>query len=331
LLGSANSYITAITAGLRADVAGAGAKWSANANMFQVPSFAGLPFSPLQAPTMLFNFKSTQPTDSHIRALNIVPYSNKMRYIVSQAPTTVASKASTDLNSSNIQISQLPDCFIIYARKVWTTQGVSDANYFAQINSISINLSNNSGLLAGASPEQLWRLSRKNGSNQSWVEFSGGLSVNQNPYTTTASSTVVATTGSMLVIAPEDLSLPSYMSAGSITNANLQFRLNVTNQQGDPVQYELVVICVNSGILSTNNGTSQIFQGLLTKELVLATQEQGEAGALTAMESERLVGGKMRRPIHPAFLRSRMGVSGARSAGVGNMGHPPKSRLSGMY
>lgn len=341
IFGTANAYTYVLTQGLTYTDSSPAVLWSANANMFQVPSVAGSPLKALSQPTMLFNFKSTQPT-SVIKALNVVPYSNKMRYIVSQQPTNINSLATIDMNSSNIQLSQLPDCFIIYARKQWANQTIQDANYFLQINSISLNLSNSSGLLAGASAYDLWRLARKNGSNQSWVEFSGQGLVNVFPYSVSgdASTIFVATSGSMLVISPEDLSLPYYCSAGSITNANLQFRVNITNQLGDAVDAELVVICVNSGVMSINSGTAQIFQGILTKAMVEETVHQPE-NAMTTLESERLVGGKMRKPIHPhhmRHMRHHMGHSsgGAMSGGAhmqhGHMAHQPRGRKQdGMY
>ena len=263
-------------------------KWSANPNLFQTPSIAGSLVPSSSSPTMLLKFLSTQPSDV-IETRNVVPYMNCPRYITSQSNgLSIASKATQDFNSSNLQISQLPDYFIVVVRKQFSTLTPKDANAFLTINSMSINLNNQSGLLSSMSQADAFRMSQKNGYNGSFLEFTGQAFYN----IPTSVGGCVPTTGSIMVISPADLSLPDYLAPGSIGNFNYQFRVNVTNQFSQAVQAEICVICVNSGIMSIQQGTANIFQGILTKQMVLDACHTKE-NVMSTMTSERMIGGKM--------------------------------------
>jgi hypothetical protein len=105
----------------------------------------------------------------------------------------------------------------------------------------------------------------------------------------------VPTTGSLLVLAPVmDFSLPSYLSASSLGQYQFQFNMDVTNQYDFSIaQPEICIITINSGVFATQQGTSQIFTGILTKEQVLRTKEQNPVPHLASSEYARLVGGKL--------------------------------------
>jgi len=228
---------------------------------------------------------SSQPSDL-IATKNIVPYMDYPRYLTSSSnASAVLAGGSATLTSSNVQINQIPDLFIINIRKPMSSQTSADANAFFKINNISINLNNQSGLLSSASAYDLWKMSVRNGSTQSWAEFSGQASVG---------GVQKATTGSLLIINPAyDLSLPDYISCGSLGNYNFQFSVGVTNQLGATITPEMVTICANSGIFTTQQGVSSIFTGILTKEMVLDAKSKQQASAVKSAEIKRMVGGSM--------------------------------------
>jgi hypothetical protein len=288
-------------------------------------------------PAILMKFLSTQPSDL-IQTKNIVPYIDYPRYLtVSGNNPSMDAFTTQTLTSSNLQINQIPDLFLITVRKPMSQQDWNDSMSQFIINSISINLNNQSGLLSSASQFDLWRMSSKNGSAQSFVEFGGQALVNNG---TTGQGGVVYTTGSVLVINPAyDLSLPDYITCGSLGNYNFQFSASVTNQSNQTIQPEICVICVNSGIFTTQQGVSAVYTGILTKEMVLATKASRQVGAFTSQEVSRMVGGKMLNRCASAMKgmgRSKMGgvmsagveSAGAMSAGVGSGG---RSRLSKHY
>jgi hypothetical protein len=320
---SSNNYITSITLGT-----------SGNNNAFTSSGTIGVRPIPTN-PAVLMRFLSTQPSDL-IQTKNIVPYIDYPRYLtVSGNNPPMIAGATTTLTSSNLQINQIPDLFLITVRKPMSTQTYADSMSQFIINNVSINLNNQSGLLSSASQYDLWRMSSRNGSAQSFVEFGGQALANDSA---TGEGAIVYTTGSVLVINPAyDLSLPDYITCGSLGNYNFQFSVGVTNQFSSTIQPEICVVCVNSGIFTTQQGVSAVYTGILTKEMVLATKASRQVGAFTSQEVSRMIGGKMLNRCASAMKgmgRSKMAMSaGEMSAGVMSAGASSggRSRLSKHY
>jgi hypothetical protein len=275
---------------------------------------------------LLFNFLSTQPSDL-IPVRNVCPYMDYPRYLsLSTNSPAIASGASADINSQNIQLNQLPDYFIIVARKPMSQQTIEDSSSFLPINNISINLNNTSGLLSSATANDLWRISVSNNSTQSWTEFSGKALYANN---TSGVGDIIPTTGSLLILSPpKDLSLPDYITSGSIGQYNFQFRVNVTNSHADALQPEICVICVNSGVFVSQMGSSNIYTGVLTKQMVLDTKEQKSVDPVSSVEYKRMMGGKMhhmgagavRKFRHHARRHGGASSGGAYSGGASSGG-----------
>jgi len=304
MFSTANPYVTSIALGT-----------AANPNGFTSTTAIGLTSQP-SAPAILFKFLSTQPSDL-IQTKNIVPYMDYPRYLTNSAnqPTITAGSSST-LTSSNLQINQIPDLFLINVRIPMSSQTIQNASSFLKINNVSINLNNQSGLLSSASTYDLWRLSIKNGSTQSFQEFNGQAQI---AVSATGEGLLVPTTGSLLILNPAyDLSLPDYISCGSLGNYNFQFQCSVTNQYSFSITPEIIVICVNSGIFTTQQGVSAIYTGILTKEMVLAAKAEAPASAMTSAEVYRMTGGThLNMPLTAMKgMRRHMRHAGATSGGV---------------
>jgi hypothetical protein len=325
LWSTANNYVTSIALGS-----------AANPNGFNYqPQATGgaILQTPPANPQMLFKFLSSQPSDL-IASKNIVPYMDFPRYLTSSAnAAALASGATSLLTSSNIQINQIPDLFIINIRKPMAIQDSSDADAFFKINNISINLNNQSGLLSSSTPYDLWKMSVRNGSTQTWSEFSGQSQVTS----ATGVVTKAVTTGSLLIINPAyDLSLPDYISSGSLGNYNFQFNVGVTNQFSDVITPEICTITVNSGIMSTQQGVSSIYTGILTKEMVLDAKSKQQASAVRSAEIKRMVGGslfnmpltaiasKIGKYLPLARQLTGLGTSGGGTSGGGTSGGAKK-------
>lgn len=289
----------------------------------------------LGVPSLLFKFLSTQPSDL-IQTKNVVPYMDFPRYLTSSAnnPTFSAQGQTARVVSSNLQINQIPDYFIITARIPMSQQNPRLSMSQFVIQNISVNLNNQSGLLSSASQYDLWRTSAKNGSAQSWAEFSGL----QSSFTNGVSDNI-ATTGSVLVLSPPyDLSLPNYISSGSLGNYNFQFSVTLACQYpasvfaqfaGGNIPIELCVVCVNSGIFSTQQGVSAVYTGILTKEMVLSSVNGQQASAMTSAETKRMIGGQMLNGALTAVRGMRKHHRGMASSG-GAMGQAPSGGKSGM-
>jgi hypothetical protein len=265
--GSSSAYISSITSGV-----------GANGTMFT-------------SPKLLLKFLSTQPSDN-IESRNVVPYTDFPRYITpsSNAPA-IASRASAQLTTQNIQINQLPSKFIVAVRLPQSLQTIANPSTFLTITNVSINLNNASGLLSSSTQQNLWKISRRNGSNQTWQQFSG-FAQKVGAYGAGGGGiSSVPTGGSILVLDPAlDLSLPETLSNGSLGQYNFQAQITVTNQYGYAITPEVVVVCVNDGIMVTNQGTSTTYTGILTRQMVMDAKQMP---SIPMTEEYRMVGGKM--------------------------------------
>lgn len=282
------------------------------------------------APALLFKFLSTQPSDL-VQTKNIVPYMDFPRYLTSSANNPVVTTLTkATLTTSNLQINQIPDLFIINVRKPMSQQTIFDPAGFLAITGISINLNNQSGLLSSASAYDLWKMSVRNGSTQSWAEFSG---LSQKAVATAVNGVVVPTTGALLVINPAyDLSLPDYISCGSLGNYNFQAQIGVFNQLAT-MNPEIIIITVNSGIFSTQQGVSAVYTGILTKEMVLSSKSGGQADAMHSAECARMIGGQMLNTPLSAMRRfgyARRMRPASMSGGVPSGGVQSGGRLKKM-
>ena len=296
---------------LTAGIAPQGA--TANPNLFTNTTQVGLTYQP-STPTLLLKFLSSQPSQM-IKSKNVVPYMDYPRFLTGSANTgTIASGATASLTASNVQLNQIPDLIIINVRKPMSSLTANDSNSFFKINSISLNLNNQSGLLSSATSYDLWRMSVRNGSTQSFLEFNGSSMGN----TPDGKGGQIATSGSLLIIDPVyDLSLPDYISSGSSGQYNLQFSINVSNQYLTAIAPEIVTICCNSGVIVTNQGSTQTYTGLLTKSMVLdAKQTKG----MSSEVNDRMVGGKMlNRGLRKSLKDFVSSKIGGVSSGAGKM------------
>jgi hypothetical protein len=253
------------------------------------------------------------------------------RYLSNSTSTVaIAAFGTSSLTSQSIQLNQIPELILICARVPMSLQTIANTSSFLTIRGIRVTFNNASGLLATATQQDLYNMSAKNGSSQSFYEFGG------NAYTNNTLGDLVgniSTTGSMLVLDPSyDFSLPSYLSASSLGQYQFQFNLDILNQFPFAITPEIVIITLNSGIFCTQSGTSQIFTGLLTKEMVLSTKEQNPVPQLDQSEYENLVGGKLSNRgmggIHgiSRHLKKKLGAMGGVSSGGVMSGG--RSRLS---
>jgi hypothetical protein len=281
---------------------------------------------------LLFNFLSLQPESyAKISSKNVVGFLDYPRFLTTSSNNVPLAPNDTSLiTSQSIQLNQIPDLILISARVPMSGQNYNNTSSFLTIEGISVNFNNASGLLASSVKEDLYNLSYRNGSAQSFYEFRGESINNNNgagvPF-------VVPTTGSLLVLNPVyDFSLPSYLSSSSLGQYQFQFNLRVKNQLPYNVVPEVCIVLVNSGLFTTVQGTSQIFTGILTKEMVLRTKEQNPVPHLTSDDYKRLVGGKLENMGMARMGRLHHGVrkvGGVPSGGVMSGGIVSGGQVSG--
>ena len=288
---------------------------------------------------VLCKFLTLQDTDV-VDARNCVPYMDFPRYLTTKLqatsvkdPSLINLTDSYQVVSQNMQLNQIPDYFIINVRKPMVSQTITDSSTFMGISNVNISLNNSQGLLGNSTQVDLWRMSVKNGSSQSWQEFSGlACTDSKITYMEQSGSLVpfevinsmpstIFTSGSLLVINPAlDLSLPIYLSNGSIGSYNFQIQMNIYNNSLEVFSPEIIIITANSGTFTTQSGSSMIQSGLLTKEIVINTTTSQRSDPVTVSSYARTVGGSYLDGIltnvkHIPIFKNRLKGSGVASAG----------------
>ena len=277
---------------------------------------------------MLMEFLSLQASQaSRMSSKSVVSFMDYPRYITpSSNLATILTGQATTLTSQNIQLNSIPDLFIICVRQQMSTQSWQNSSGFLTIGNISINFNNKSGILASANAQQLFNLSSKNGSCQTWQEFSGLFNAN----TVAGAGANIPGLGSMVVLNPSlDFGLDDFLSASSLGQFNFTCTIQVANQYPYSVQPEIVVITANSGLFICEAGVSQTYQGILSKQAVL--DAKSGKPVIDTKQYERLVGGRMSSRGVGRVLKQFRGMSKGSEpvalTGGGVIGGARKSRL----
>lgn len=276
---------------------------------------------------LYFVFLTPKPSQL-MPSRNIVPYYELPRYITQvslPAPTAQyiinqqqsavynsglqADAGGTAIISQTLQLNQIPDKLVLYVRKPAANQSYGDADVFLPIRGVSINFNNNSGILSSARSQDLYRMSKDNGSNQNWLEWTGQVSgcarkvlgsvvpaTDASQWSETVDFAVFPTAGSCLMLEfGKDIQLvEDYFAPGSLGNFNIQLNLLVDNTMKAcsapkaAQNFELVMITMNSGVFVCERGTSSVYTGILTRADVLEASEQEPYGR---SDITRMVGG----------------------------------------
>ena len=136
---------------------------------------------------LLFQFLTPHASDM-LDPRNVVPFyefpvfrtSNnsilpaRQNYGTASTDGTFTDPTKVTIQSTNLQLSGIPDKLIIFCRKRIADLKCSDTDSYATITNISINFNNQAGLLSSMTQEQLFRNSIQSGLvNMSWDEFCG--------------------------------------------------------------------------------------------------------------------------------------------------------------
>jgi hypothetical protein len=253
------------------------------------PASNGLGFTNAR---LLFNFLTLSDLQySKVSTRSVTNYTDYSRYISPAASSpVVAPLGSGSVSFQNIQLNQIPNLLVFGLRVPVEQQTWSYTDSFLTINSVSITLNNQSGLIASADITNLYNCSIDSGSHQSFYSFRGQANSIQNGV-----SANIPTLGSMMCINPSKyLSLNPLLSNSSIGQFNLQITItSFTNQFPFSIQPQGIIMCVNSGYFVTETGSSSIFTAVLDRQLVLDTKQQEHHSVIDEELYNRTVGGKM--------------------------------------
>ena len=269
---------------------------------------------------LIFTYISPHPSDL-LPSRNVCPYYNLERFIYNQYDT-LNFGTRVSLQSPTLQLNSIPDRIFVVARKRMTTQTYTDTDSFLAIEGISINFNNSSGIGSSYTQQDLFKMSIRNGSTQTWQEFSGYAN---GTMTGAGALNTIPLIGSVLCLQfGQDIQLSEdYLSQGSLGSYQLSLKVDVRNQNieagaGNINNFipELMIITQTSGVMVNEKGTCSTFLGLLTKSDVLeaSTQEPVSKSAV-----RRLVGGGFFDSIGSAFGKVAKGISNVASTGVSGL------------
>jgi len=201
---------------------------------------------------------------------SVIPYDEMVAYKLSHNLPNQAAGVNfpiTSIMSNVISLRQIPDKLYIFIRPKYSVLRGTYSNHFCiPISTMNVTFNNVSGLLSDMQQEDLYRMSRRNGSQQVFDEFMGHCEGKQ-------------TLGGIVVIdCTRDLGLDDMLSASSLGQFSLQ--MTVTPKDGVEApwnEYELVIIANYAGLLVTQQGSSSTMSGLLTKEAVITAKSKGSS------------------------------------------------------
>jgi hypothetical protein len=175
--------------------------------------------------------------DSLLNSVRPTSYNYTYTQIQSNGFTIGGQGTTTPTSSNVLQFSYIPSHFVIFAMPPPSalnnvTASYPDFNF--SISGVSINFAQRSNLIGStAQPLQLYNMSKKNGSNTSYPQWSGANIVSSgNPNIGRFGG------GALIVDCSADLSLPKSSCVGMASQVNFQISCTITNNS--PVDWSTV-------------------------------------------------------------------------------------------
>lgn len=241
--------------------------------------------------SMLFTYL-TPPLQSVPKVLTY-PYYQIQKFISTDNTSRAAGATFTSVPSPVLQLNGCPNCVYIFAQKEKSTLVKEDSDVFLGIQSINqMTLMNETGKLSGATTQQLYNITARNGLSVSYPDFSGLPQPLINNINTNTTPFYVNGCGSILKLEPTDLGLPDLLVAGSMKYVQMQFTLNLYAPVALAGGYTLYAIVVYEGKFDISNLGATVPQvSFVTEKDVLDAQVVD--GALATRNSRTLGSGHM--------------------------------------
>jgi hypothetical protein len=240
-------------------------RWKSNLSQILSHSSSGNPITTVtvtmtRAPEILTTFITPDLTQQ-LPALQVLPYSKTQEYV--RAMPTLTAGASTTVVTDSIRLSQVPRRVYLFARhqRALADQNTSDS--FCSIDNLSILWNNQSGLLASASAQDLYRLSAENGCNLTWPQFSKYR-------------------GSVICLEMgKDIGLLDTEAPGVQGSYTLQVTANCSNKSSLAFTGEFFLVVQNQGTFSISENFARASLGNLDQAMVLSAKQAPEIHHLT--------------------------------------------------
>ena len=246
-----------------------------------------------------YKVATPNPADRILPSVSVVPLQSINPHITAEnVVLDIAATATT--YTSAVTLSSMPDKLMIFVRNRKSLQTSESADAYATITGVRITLGSQDNLLGGATPEQLFLMSKESGLEQmNYQQFTGFGRRNQTLYNVANPPVLVAQdpahadfalTGSILLLdVGKCLTIPeSYYCPGSQGSFQIACEISYKNNLGYAITPEVVVCDIQSGVLVTSNRVSTPMFGLISKEVCLKAIAEQEP--IFHSQLERAVG-----------------------------------------
>ena len=207
-----------------------------------------------QAPEILTTYLTPELTQA-IPQLQVLPYYNSQDYIKNIG--TLVDGAGTRVISDSIRLSQIPRKLYLFCRHQRSTSNQNTADSFLKITGLSVLWNNQSGLFSGATDQDLFEISKRNGLNLTypqWSKYRGGV---------------------MCIEFGKDIGLLDNEAPGCQGQYTMQIQLDVVNDSGESAAWEFYQVFMMEGTFSISENFARASLGNLNNQMVLQTKMSG--------------------------------------------------------
>lgn len=251
-------------------------------------------------PTMLMRYLTPNATIP-ISPVNTYSYFTFNTYVTPSLP--ILAGATGTITSLNQQFNSIPTRIYIFLNRQKADKeslaGISTTDTFATINSINILFNAVSGILASATQQKLYDISKENGCKMSWVQWSGIAGSFANAALGTTNR--IGTIGSVLAIDPgKDMGLVD-LAPGVTGTFQFQITITATNTSNADIIYDLNVITITEGILTIDPSNTTTETGVVTQQDVILAPEATKIEEVQAIEEGGNFWGNVKRFLSKAI------------------------------
>lgn len=246
-----------------------------------------------QAPELLTTYITPDLTQP-IPQLQVLPYHKPQEYIKAQTPSALPANAtSAPITSDSIKLSQIPRRMYVFCRHERSTSNQETTDSYLALERLSVLWNNQSGLFSQCGPQELYEISRRNGCNLSFPQFSNYR-------------------GSVFCCEfGKDIGLLDNEAPGVQGQYTIQVQATFKNTGTQPFTGDYYIVMLNEGTFSIAENMARASLGNLTPSGVLASKTSDE---LDYDAYEDLQGGSFFSKLKHVVKKTAKGVAKATKA-----------------
>jgi len=216
-----------------------------------------------QAPELLITYLTPDMTQP-IPSLQVLPYQSCNEYV--RELSSIPSGNTSTVFSDTIRLSQIPRFVYLFARRNEATSTYETSDSFLGIENVSIQWNNEAGLLSGATKQDLFEMSCRNGCNLSypaWTKYRGSV---------------------LALELGKDIGLPDGMSPGVNGQFTIQCQVTFKNLDATAFVGTFYLVAVNEGVFTVGPNVARSSLGGVSPQKVMQASETMEKEDHTDLE-----------------------------------------------